>query len=116
MTNEPPAPPIVTTAGGKAAEVTAVIHEDALNEQKSVPPTTTVEQDKTTLGQRKVNLIWEGTQSAIAVMVTGSVIYCAITGKESLLLGNAFTLIVALYYVRTNHTKIGGVGPTEMHR
>lgn len=71
------------------------------------------EQERKTAGQRKVNLVWEVTQALVALLVTGATIYCAILGKESTLLGNAFTLIIALYFVRTNHTKVGGIGGTD---
>ncbi len=75
--------------------------------------TTTKEEDRKTLGQRRVNLIWEVTQAIVALMVTAATIYSALTGVESPLLGNAFTLIIALYFVRQNHTKTGGVGGTD---
>lgn len=76
-------------------------------------PATTAEEDRKTLGQRRVNLIWEITQAMVAIMVTGATIYSALKGVESLLLGNAFTLIIALYFVRQNHTKVGGIGGTD---
>lgn len=82
---------------------------DVLN----LPPSTTAQEDLGTAGQRRVNLIWEGTQAAVALLITGSTIYAVLTGRESIILGNAFTLIVALYFVRTNHTKTGGVGGTD---
>ncbi len=71
--------------------------------------TKTSEQEKQAVGQRRINLIWESTQSAIAITVTLSVVYCGLTGKQSEILGNAFTLIIAIYFVRMNHTKIGGI-------
>jgi hypothetical protein len=88
----------------------------------SMQSTTTAEQDRAALrttesgdavraGQRHINLIWESTQAVIAVAVTGAVIFAALQGKDSVLLGNAFTLIIAIYFVRMNHTKVGGVGP-----
>jgi len=79
----------------------------------NLPAETTKEQDRKTAGQRNVNLVWEVTQALIALAVTCAAIYCAAAGKESALIGNAFTLIVALYFVRTNHTKIGGIGGTD---
>lgn len=78
-----------------------------------LPPSTTAEEDRKTLGQRRVNLIWEVTQATVAIMVTAATIYSALKGVESLLLGNAFTLIIALYFVRQNHTKVGGIGGTD---
>jgi len=53
------------------------------------------------------------TQGIIAVGITCATIYCAVASKESALIGNAFTLIVSLYFVRTNHSKTGGVGGTD---
>lgn len=78
----------------------------------SLPSETTAEQDLKTAGQRRINLIWEVTQALVAIVVTGSYIYAALNGIDSQPLGNAFTLIVALYFVRTNHVKVGGItGP-----
>lgn len=90
----------------------------------NAPSKTTIEEDlesagqreaKTlkTSGQRKVNLIWEGTQAMIAIMITAAVIYVELIGKGSTILGNAFTLIIAIYFVRMNHIKTGGVGGTD---
>lgn len=81
--------------------------------QAVAAPVTTAEEDRKTQGQRNINLIWEVTQALVAVMVTGATIYSALSGRESLILGNAFTLIIALYFVRQNHTKIGGIGGTD---
>lgn len=75
----------------------------------SLPATTTAEEQTITAGQRRINIIWELTQSLIAVMITGSVVYIAINGIESDVLTNAFFLVVTLYFVRTNHTKTGGI-------
>ena len=55
-------------------------------------------------------VIWETTQAAIAVMITAAMIYCAVSGIESKELNYAFFLIVTMYFVRTNHTNIGGIG------
>lgn len=78
----------------------------------ALPATTTVEEDRHSLGQRRVNIIWEATQASIALIVTLALIYVTIMGIDAQRLGDAFTLIVALYFVRTNHTKVGGViGP-----
>lgn len=79
-------------------------------------PTTTAAEDLTKAGQRHINLIWESTQAVIAVVVTIAVVVCAVAGKESAVLGNAFTLIVAIYFVRMNHTKTGGVGSGDYGR
>ena len=87
-------------------------------------PTTTEEEDRATVGQRRINLIWEVTQGIIAIMVTSSTLYVAgrLALKESgetasfLLLSNAFFVVVTTYIVRTNHQKIGGVGKGDTGR
>lgn len=80
-------------------------------DQPSLPPNTTAQEDVVTAGQRRVNLIWEFTQAIIAVIITGSVVYCAIKRIDNDVLENAFFLIVSMYFIRTNHTLIGGLGP-----
>lgn len=75
-----------------------------------MPPNTTEEQQTVTAGQRRINLIWEMTQAIIAIMITTSIIYNSTKGVESDVLTNAFFLIVSMYFVRTNHLMIGGVG------
>lgn len=79
-------------------------------ENKSLQANTTQQEDMVTAGQRKINLVWEVTQALIAVMITGAIIYNALNGISSDVLNNAFFLIVAMYFVRTNHEKTGGVG------
>lgn len=83
----------------------------------TMPPTTTEQEDITTAGQRKVNLIWEFTQAFIAIsvvlanMVAG--IYYALSGiNENIpsVLSSALFLVIGFYFSRTNHAAIGGVG------
>lgn len=95
------------------ALVVAPLTDTKLDTAENKASRTTVEEDLKTAGQRKVNLVWEGTQAVIAVAVTGAVIFASLAGKESQILGNAFTLIIAIYFVRMNHTKTGGVGGTD---
>ena len=81
-------------------------------------PTTTAEQDRQTAGHRRVNIIWEVTQSMIALSVTLTTLYAAAmialrpaAGEASfLLLSNAFFLVIGFYFGRTNHQRTGGVG------
>lgn len=88
------------------------------------PATTTIEEDLETKGlrearvlktsgQRKVNLIWESTQGVIAFAVTVAVIYCDVMQIKTENLGKAFVLIIAIYFVRMNHVKTGGVGGSD---
>ena len=81
----------------------------------SISPTTTIQEDLTVAGQRRINLIWELTQALIASTITLAVIYCAVKSLKSDELINAFFLIVGFYFSRTNHTAIGGIGfkPTQ---
>lgn len=103
-------------------EITSAVVEGTVKELPlpvsiPVPPTTTVQQDLTFAGQRRVNLIWETTQALIALIITVALIYCAANNIESKELNYAFFLIVTMYFVRTNHAKIGGTGekPTEIY-
>jgi hypothetical protein len=81
------------------------------------PSDTTAQQDLTTEGQRRVNLIWEHTQSVIALVVVASAmvagVYQAfkIPGQIPTILSVAFGTVVGFYFNRTNHSAIGGVGP-----
>jgi hypothetical protein len=92
---------------------------DILTNQDSAPPTTTIQEDLTVASQRKINLIWERTQSTLAIMVVGAIVvvvsYNAMT-KASIVvecpptLSNMGFLIVGFYFSRTNHAAIGGIG------
>lgn len=81
-----------------------------MEQQPSIAPTTTEQQDITTAGQRRINLIWEFTQAGIAIMVTMALIYSAINKIDSAEIRDAFFLIIGFYFSRTNHAAIGGVG------
>jgi hypothetical protein len=81
-----------------------------MDEHAPLPPDTTAQQDITTAGQRRVNLIWEGTQAGIAIVVTLALIYCKITRTPAEEIIYAFFLIIGFYFSRTNHTAIGGLG------
>jgi len=72
---------------------------------------TTEEEDRHSLGQRRINLIWESTQAVVAVAVTLTTLFGAVTGSLSgeSLLGNAFFLVIGFYFGRTNHQRIGGI-------
>lgn len=95
------------------AEAQIIPTVESLDTAQNLASKTTVEEDLKTSGQRKINLIWEGTQAAIAVFITAAVVYAELRGQSSTILGNAFTLIVAIYFVRMNHIKTGGIGGTD---
>jgi hypothetical protein len=85
------------------------------------PPHDSSERALVSAGQRQINRVWEYTQAAIALAVTGATLYVAarLAMKDEqpaaafLLLSNAFFLVVGFYFGRTNHQKTGGVGPHE---
>lgn len=91
-----------------------------------LPANTTIQQDLVSAGQRHINVMWERTQQVIAVSVSAftlsACLYLVIYGDPSmavpafLLLSNVFFLVVGTYFQRTNHTKIGGVSPTDVGR
>lgn len=67
------------------------------------------ERERHSLGQRRVNILWEGTQAFIALAVTVANIYAALRGVDSAPLNNTFFLVVGFYFGRTNHQRVGGV-------
>lgn len=86
---------------------------------ESLSPRTTVQEDKTTAGQRLINMIWEGTQAIIAVqVVAANMVVGTWRGmgwvkdeKEfPFILSSALFLVIGFYFSRTNHAAIGGVG------
>jgi len=82
------------------------------------------EESLITAGQRRINILWEVTQSIIAIAVTSTVLYVSavliLQGKKEvgmfLLLSNSFFLIIGFYFGRTNHQRVGGVGNKERGR
>lgn len=77
---------------------------------RSLPPTTTIQEDLTTSGQRTINRIWEVTQAVVAVLVTIVFLFCEIQKIDSAAVKMSFTLVIGFYFSRTNHTQIGGLG------
>lgn len=80
--------------------------------------TTTVEQDRHSLGQRRINLIWEMTQALIALSIiwgaTGAAIWITVRDPANRLmafffLSNIVSIVVGFYFGRTNHQRVGGV-------
>ena len=84
----------------------------------SIPAKTTFQEDLVTAGQRKINLIWEYTQSVIASMVVlANMIVAVYDGiyqngvQYPTILSSSLFLVVGFYFARTNHSAIGGIGP-----
>lgn len=71
--------------------------------------TTTLEEDRHTSGQRRINILWEGTQAFIAISVTGAFIYAKLKGIDAPALDNTFFMVAGFYFGRTNHQRVGGV-------
>lgn len=92
-------------------------------DNQTLEPTTTHQEDITTAGQRKINLIWEVTQALIALSVVLSNVAMGIyfgihgmsDGSYPLVLSSSLFLIVGFYFSRTNHAAVGGIGkqPTQ---
>jgi hypothetical protein len=75
-----------------------------------VASTTTKEEDLHSLGQRKINLIWEVSQALIALSIVGANVVAAFwLPVQNTLLANAFFLVIGFYFGRTNHARQGGV-------
>ena len=77
---------------------------------KSLPATTTQQEDLVVAGQRAINKIWEVTQACIAILVTMAFLYCEVLKIDSEAIKMAFALVIGFYFSRTNHTQIGGRG------
>lgn len=79
--------------------------------EESLPPKTTIQEDITVAGQRRINMIWEITQALIAIGITAAIVWSTLTAHTvQEILSNAFFLIVGFYFSRTNHQAIGGTG------
>jgi len=78
-----------------------------------------------TAGQRKVNLIWELTQAAIAFIIVASNVVAGLhvalyhaSGDQTIppALKDAALMVIVFYFNRTNSHKIGGVGEKATDR
>lgn len=78
---------------------------------ESIPQTASEESENAlrSIGQRRINVIWEITQAAIAVAVTMGTIAAALIKIDAPVVFNAFFLVVGFYFSRTNHQTIGGI-------
>jgi len=107
------------------------------SDKKVLAPTTTEQEDIVTEGQRAINLMWESTQSKIALLVVqvgmamnGFVVVVLIClsffgGKPidvatvAIITGSIAAInltsgiIIGFYFSRTNHSAIGGTGKKE---
>jgi hypothetical protein len=129
-----PAQEVTVTAPVKARPVQ---FQQSQTTDPSIPARTTFQEDLTTAGQRRINLIWEYTQAFVAAIVVttnmGVAVVIALKEVPPVLLANGLIvpgvrpefptilssslfLIVGFYFSRTNHAAIGGVGakPTNL--
>lgn len=97
----------------------------------TLSPTTTEQDDLVKEGQRRINLIWETTQSRIAIFVVGSGILVNSVLVGSIIFFNrevsvtqlslisislqfinlTVGIVIGFYFSRINHQAQGGVGP-----
>lgn len=124
-----PTPIPVEVVAGAAPTVPTHPHQSQVLDP-SKPATTTFQQDLTTAGQRDINLIWETTQMKIALSVIWASLLVAVAlavlgrwlGTPDVQLAaivfifGVANLVTGFYFGRTNHTKVGGVGPHEEGR
>jgi hypothetical protein len=87
----------------------------------SGPPVSQARNEEITLktaGQRRINFIWEVTQSIIALLSVGAgifimifqAIYSETPHDLPSTLSSMIFLVLGFYFARTNHDKTGGVG------
>jgi hypothetical protein len=82
---------------------------------------TEVETTLRTQGQRRINMIWEVTQSVIALVTVGGgvwiMVHDSLAGgprqQMPTTLSSMIFLVLGFYFARTNHSATGGVGPTH---
>lgn len=83
-----------------------------------LPPSTTAEQDKHSMGQRRINLIWEITQALIALSIiwtsVGAATWIVVADSANrlmafLFMSNVVSIVIGFYFGRTNHQRVGGV-------
>lgn len=87
----------------------------------ALPSKTTAEEDLHTASQRRVNMIWEGTQRqlslivVIAAMLNGTWVVISNSLKLTTdmqvptIFSLGFGMIIGFYFGRTNHQTVGGV-------
>lgn len=107
------------------SEVTTIVTPSA--SVTTAAPATTAQEIETGLtkqGQRKINVLWEATQTGLAFLTLIFVgIILIIQYLQGIpnpdapeILKAILLVIVTMYYQRTNHTKIGGIGYKEGER
>lgn len=103
---------------------------EEIKPQEPLPPKTTLQEDNTLAGQRAINLIWETTQSRIALLtvlsgflVNGAVVVAVVFLNKEItvtqiavisvclqFINLTVGIVIGFYFSRTNHAAIGGTG------
>lgn len=81
-----------------------------------VPPHRTADEAEVSnrsAGQRRVNILWEVTQTSGTFFVLILKAYMVLAHIEDKTVDAALMMILGMYFTRTNHTKVGGVGGTD---
>lgn len=85
-----------------------------------------IESARVSAGQRRVNILWEHVQAAIALSVVGTSLVVSsfivvnsppeqrVGSAAFLFLACASFLVMGFYFGRTNHTRTGGVGDVAL--
>jgi len=61
--------------------------------EQPIAPKTTTQEDLTTAGQRRINIIWEVTQAIIAVAITFAIIITSLKKIDSATITNRFLFL-----------------------
>jgi hypothetical protein len=73
--------------------------------------------ERVAVGQRRINVLWEVTQGVIAAVMVLTLAAAVLLQIE---LPTQFWVLAAIvvnaYFQRTNHTRVGGVGPDAVGR
>lgn len=96
--------------------------------KENMAPNTTAAEDLTAHGQRRINILWEITQTVIAISVTSVTIFVLarasltpqpLDNNQQIAINQLMvmaTLVLSAYFQRTNHQNIGGVGPKPVEK
>lgn len=115
----------------KALPVRVVEDKSKPYEDPTIHTVASDEHERMQLGQRRVNLMWEATQTFIALVVTSTGMFTAAwlairSGASEVektsaitafqLISSVMFLVIGFYFGRTNHQKTGGVGEKDQGR
>src|SRR3989304_1911132 len=116
MSSEPATGAALAAAVAATAATTAAGATTPAAQTSAAPPPAA---EETARGRRRVNFLWEVTQSLLAsvVTLTGMSMCVVVVIRGSAipeLLSMSVGLIIGFYFGRTNHTAMGGVGRAQV--